>query len=82
MLFSENNVNNNMLKYLVRMICLQFGFSHSGFSKTLLYPPNAYFYQIKYYNMSGFNKRDICIYLKPHIFVTVLDYTYAFQEYI
>ena len=30
----------------------------------------------------NFNKRGICIYSKPHISVTVLDYTYAFQEYI
>ena len=41
--------------------------------------PKAESYQIKDYN---FNKRDICIYSKPHIYVTVLDYTYAFQEYI
>ena len=41
-------------------------------------------YQIKDYNMSAynFNKRGICIYSQPHISVTVLDYTYAFQEYI
>ena len=29
-----------------------------------------------------FNKRGICIYAKPHISITVLDYTYDFQEYI
>ena len=46
--------------------------------------PKAESYQIKDYNMSAynFNKRGICIYSKPHISVTVLDYTYAFQEYI
>ena len=30
----------------------------------------------------NFNKRGICIYSKPHISITVLDYTYEFQEYI
>ena len=30
----------------------------------------------------NFNKCGICIYWKPHISVTVLNYTYAFQEYI
>ena len=30
----------------------------------------------------NFNKRGICIYAKPHISITVLDYTYDFQEYI
>ena len=46
--------------------------------------PKAESYQIKDYNMSAynFNKRGICIYSKPHISVTILDYTYAFQEYI
>ena len=30
----------------------------------------------------NFNKCGICIYAKPHISITVLDYTYDFQEYI
>ena len=38
--------------------------------------PKTESYQIKDYNMSAynFNKRGICIYSKPHISVTVLDY--------
>ena len=33
-------------------------------------------------NAYNFNKQGICIYSKPHISVTVLDYTYMLQEYI
>ena len=71
----HNLLDEHITDKLSDIICLT---EHSHTS------PNAKSYQINGYNMIvyNFDKRGICRYSNPYIFITVLDYNYDFQEYI
>ena len=76
------SVRKTYLMYAYQTNCQTLSVSHRFYQNIVI--PFRKRSLTKYYNMGAynFNKRGICIYSKPHISVTVLDYTYAFQEYI